>query len=785
MRKKKEIEKALNQSTKSVSYSRVVNAQQRPTKKVQKSTKVQASKANKAKKVQKIIKSSPITTGTTDIHGTQVEKTISLPNNMSKRAVEKSLVYLDAFERHFGKSIYRITNVTAICFIIIGLAYSAANYVTFSSTFKAETITAVNDILNAAEQDVATSTTNNDAVVNETPTVEEIGKTEFNFLNSVPDNLEEPFAVSFLATNVRDVAANLVIKGSSAGTFIQLERISTDKYKLIIPANSLQPNYYVLRIVVKPLDGSTAFVRNTNVFFAGTEEAEKLFNGTPDPIQEISSDDRVDSEVTTVGSAENVSVSDSVNHPEEIVFSLNTPSSTTLYGVATVGIIAPDDLSYVELYARPVNSITPRFVTLGTKRMGHWVFIFDSKNIPNGFYDFTAKTKYKDSVLTTRTIRLSVVNKVVSDTTSKSSTPIISIVDDRPLMTESEPIDSNTITTDDYTSQETALVMKENEEDLNSLMKRYAVARQTNDESLLKTVQEEIQLKREGIIFDTLSDKRRSDISDGIESKLTEKITDLQNRIDTFEELRRERSTGTSSVDTDSDGIADLDEIKLYGTSPTQADTDNDGVTDGIEIMRGYDPNDEKSEAPIRFESPKETIGLMRNDVLQISEVLPVINDKAENEPQTVTTEIRGKGLPNSFVTLYIFSTPTVITVKTDADGTFIYTYEKELEDGQHDVFVAMTDNAGEIIAQSNQFSFIKEAQAFTPLSAATESVVTPLPVTEDTGNGYGLAIGVGILAFGLILLMLGFSLRRNESEEIIITEKSVTHRDSSDSDAS
>ena len=39
-----------------------------------------------------------------------------------------------------------------------------------------------------------------------------------------------------------------------------------------------------------------------------------------------------------------------------------------------------------------------------------------------------------------------------------------------------------------------------------------------------------------------------------------------------------------SAVDTDGDGLADVDEIAIYRTNPNQADSDNDGLADGAEV---------------------------------------------------------------------------------------------------------------------------------------------------------------------------------------------------------
>ena len=45
-----------------------------------------------------------------------------------------------------------------------------------------------------------------------------------------------------------------------------------------------------------------------------------------------------------------------------------------------------------------------------------------------------------------------------------------------------------------------------------------------------------------------------------------------------------------NGVDTDGDGISDLDETDIFGTDPQLADTDGDGVNDGLENQNGLDP---------------------------------------------------------------------------------------------------------------------------------------------------------------------------------------------------
>ena len=134
---------------------------------------------------------------------------------------------------------------------------------------------------------------------------------------------------------------------------------------------------------------------------------------------------------------------------------------------------------------------------------------------------------------------------------------------------------------------------------------------------------------------------------------------------------------------------------------------------------------------------------------------------------------VRGKGLPNSFVTVYVFSTPTIVTVKTEADGSFEYTFSQELEDGEHQVFVALTDNAGEIVAQSEGFTFIKEAEAFTAVDTGAAAATINSPVTNSDSSPYRIALAMSVLALGVLLILLGLGLRSNKPT-IIIKEKEI-----------
>jgi len=213
----------------------------------------------------------------------------------------------------------------------------------------------------------------------------------------------------------------------------------------------------------------------------------------------------------------------------------------------------------------------------------------------------------------------------------------------------------------------------------------------------------------------------------------------------------------------------------LYQTDPAAADSDGDGFTDGIEIAKGFDPLNTVAEVPISYESPKETIGVTIKDKLVVESVRPDVLLATASTAEQVQTVVSGVALPHSFVTLYVFSTPTIVTVRTDETGAFEYTFTRELEDGEHQVFAALTDNTGEIVAQSEAFTFIKEARAFTLVEAEqpdAPSAITTYGQPAAADNSYQIVIGMAILAFGILLLLLGIGLRSNKPETVVVSEE-------------
>jgi hypothetical protein len=191
------------------------------------------------------------------------------------------------------------------------------------------------------------------------------------------------------------------------------------------------------------------------------------------------------------------------------------------------------------------------------------------------------------------------------------------------------------------------------------------------------------------------------------------------------------------NVDSDQDGISNEEE-KRIGTNPGSADTDKDGYLDGDEVEKGFDPlkSSRGDEDKIVFESPKEK-GEVKNNLVKIESV-EMVAKAAEGDKESATQEkeiqLKGKSLPYSFVTIYIYSeTPTIVTVMTDENGNWSYSMDKDLENGVHEAYVAITDNEGHITAKSESFVFVKTAQAATKATEKDIAVRNALSAQSPT----------------------------------------------------
>lgn len=240
----------------------------------------------------------------------------------------------------------------------------------------------------------------------------------------------------------------------------------------------------------------------------------------------------------------------------------------------------------------------------------------------------------------------------------------------------------------------------------------------------------------------------------------------IETQVDVQQEKLLERSVLDAQRDSDGDGITDYDEINIYGTDPDNATTTGDGLSDAEKILQGINPI---TDEPISYEDPRET-GEERPEKYSVSTVESVALEVAVIPTGTTTSETQvvqgtrfeGTGPANSFVTLYIFSTPIVVTVKTDDSGTWEYTHTEELSTGDHKIFVATVNNSGKILAKSTPIPFTRTAEAST---LAAQTVQTETPNNSFSTTVFFSLLAAVLIAF-LIIVVFIVGIKQNKHDE-------------------
>jgi hypothetical protein len=215
-------------------------------------------------------------------------------------------------------------------------------------------------------------------------------------------------------------------------------------------------------------------------------------------------------------------------------------------------------------------------------------------------------------------------------------------------------------------------------------------------------------------------------------------------------------------IDSDADGIPDSEETRL-GTNPESSDSDGDGFTDEDEILSGTDPETagKNGSDKITFESPKEKGSLNKN--YKISDV------KMDEENGKKVLKFSGQSLPNEYVTLYIYSDdPIIVRVKTDENGNWNYEMSDSLDEGEHEVYVALTDSQGKMKDKSEPLKFVKTAQAISVIPFAEAAPSNQSPVERLRGNLVYSLIAISAIFIIIAIVVISFVARKNKKEENI-----------------
>ena len=124
---------------------------------------------------------------------------------------------------------------------------------------------------------------------------------------------------------------------------------------------------------------------------------------------------------------------------------------------------------------------------------------------------------------------------------------------------------------------------------------------------------------------------------------------------------------------------------------------------------------------------------------------------------------IRGKSNPGEIITLFIYSSiPIVVTVQADQDGNWIYTLDKSMVDGTHEVYAVLHNDEGRIIeASTPKIFFVAETQAISMEEMLLSGNISE--VKDDPENMMTLYLWGGISIIIILIALLLIAKRRTE----------------------
>ncbi len=481
---------------------------------------------------------------------------------------------------------------------------------------------------------------------------------------------------------------------------------------------------------------------------------------------------------------------------------IKVPTTDPAYGDVDI-VVSASGLMFVEMYALRENTLTPYFLGLAQKRSPlDWKFTWRTRETPNGNYSIFARVKHSYGITDSKRVKMRVANETTPPPTTEQANLIKEIQDvgsalndapqvpetetttmseasttgETPATTRVEPVSVTSIVQTIEVSDDTRDILEEElikfREDIEDDLQKYAHAVRVGDTDEMARIKEDIEQLRNEAISTLPFGSEQAGIIAQIDQHLERSVAELEERTEKNETIIKERIGDKAIKDGDNDGLSDYDEVNLYNTDPFSADTDGDGFIDSTEILSGYDPLSSKPETLIAYESPKD-VGSLREDILTVDTISTVADEigTGSEDYKPKSAIISGKGLPNSYVTLYIFSTPIVVTVKTDANGTWSYIFDKELEEGNHEVYAGITDNAGRVVAKSSPFAFVKTAQAFTPVDAGAGATFATADTEPSLIDPHIMLVvaSIAVVAIGLVLILLGLHIQTRREPELVL----------------
>ncbi len=697
------------------------------------------------------------------------EEVSFVPGTLSLRLQEKKEIYVQWYREHSDDLAIPIAKISGYTFIAFGLLAAFFNWLTIDS--RLANLTAFvgcvdGELCPKVADPVVTSPTSTHATV--------------TFLPLPPITETSDLELSFIATNASWMEVR--IQNQVTGLELILPETGNDgtNYTFTIPSLTLLPGEYSVFVETKHGAQSIRSLFSGPNFVIADQIDPEVLGVSTTTIQEINESE----EALTEGEASNASLSSTTEESraqdevaEELPLDVTTetdpqtPTESKIPMVINQGVksdqyrieITPVyQYERIELELQPQQAVQSLFLGTAIESEGIWVYWIDATTIPVGSYEVTAKAYIGNDLKEKSSIPLVVETKITpAEELPDTVNQILENADYQMLVSEltnsinlESVLPVSTSTADLPSIRNTVqTVLVENSDALTDLLGRYAIAVAGPEgdyvsliESQITSVLTDIALASkatEKVAHSNLLNDLKAEL-DYIKDQITEQVSDIA---DQFPYV---------ALDTDRDGITDFVELTKYSTKPNSADSDQDGVIDGVEVFLGSNPMDATPKGLVSFTNP-ESLDSVNESLVAISAIEPLLYYKTDTSVPELQVEVRGTSLPDSFVMIYFGKKPTLGFAKTDQEGNFSYIYSSQIADGEYEVYAALLDTQGIPVIRGTVYTLAKAAGEFTkvqPDKPTTPQVAASISATQNYAI-YNVVGGVGLVAFGLILLLL------------------------------
>lgn len=755
-----------NSAAKKVATKKVVAKKTTKTTKVKKEVENTNIKTPYSRKVLKLPK--------TKAKKVEDEKVVEIPNSPSLRLLEKVEIYKAWYQEEFPGLMLNAARIGGYLFIASGVMFASYGFLSNTAVFS-----------NSAAI-VCTEVSCKDIPDAELPA----GAPLVTFLNQLPPEVIENVDFSIKVNNTTKVDTYLTAINSGKKLLL-VPNSDSDAVNLSysIAFSTIEAGVY--KITSEVTDGNTIYK------FAGPDFVVNLPEEVaPVVVEEVQLPEvelvtkEVDAEENEVEDVqesleedEPESDTEEISNEEETVQETTSDLSVSLelknlsdstYLKVKTGTYTPNR---VEIYSEAEDSGHSIFLGQATLVQSDWVFSLSAIDLPNYNHVIYASFLDKDNSYKTEGVTYTPKGQVFGNgVVSADSSLLVQKVN---LAFQSETFD-NTSRQEYFTSMEVETgnffsdeevefasagliskinsTMLEHENELNALLSNYATAVQGGVDFVIRLAEAQLEASADRIANEVKSYTGEANTLPNIKSILALRFKDMQSVVSDAERNVSIKSNSLTSRDSDSDGVSNYDEVINFNTNPDLVDTDNDGVIDSVEVINLTNPGE--SDIVNSLVLGQSFDDVFRTETISIDRVDPLITTNSRTKAEERYVVVKGKAIPNSFVNIITEGSSVVGIIKTGATGDFAYTLERELPRGKNQLSLALVNNDGDIITLSKPFNFSNTANALSA-AAADSSAMSLQKITDSVRTKPEIVTAsVGVVAFGLILLLLSQTLR-------------------------